>query len=152
MKMPICIMITALAVGCGHDLTPAGPASNVTEENTAARPAIIYNDEVLCYASTQGILPYLFSLLRAQAYDDAIKITDPGSLRRHGKDQVRRFYEAIDVSYTPKLLSIVRYGGDSARLRYKVWRYATARFIDITTVTQDSVKIVLPTRLEDFLK
>lgn len=152
MKKLIPILIVALAIGCKHGTMPAGPQASVINVAKPDRPQVIYNHEVLCYGSTAGILPYFYSLLRAQNFDDAVKITDPASVRRHGKDRVMAFYKKIDISYTPKLLSIVRYGGDSARLRYKVRRFATSRFIDITTVTRDSVKVVLPNTLADFLK
>lgn len=152
-KKQLFILMISLAIGCKNDVTPPRPVSQGTVKKIISGPTIKVNDPVLCYGSTAGILPYFYMLLQTQNFSSAIGITDPRSMQRLGRERVMKFYRGIDVSYSPKLLSIIRFGCDSAQLRYRVRAFATARFATIRTVlVHDSVKLVLPQRLGTFLR
>ena len=122
-----------------------------SEARQTIPPTILYNDPVL-YGGGSGIFRYFLSLLRTMRFEDALLITAKSSLHKHGKAKIHAFYKSINTDYSPVLLSSVKQDSVTT-LRFKVNRYATKRYVTLNTVNEaDSVRIVLPDKLEEFLR
>jgi hypothetical protein len=150
MKKILFIFITVLTCGCNNNLTPAGPALKVTEDTASARTTISYTDPAIFAGS--NILSAFYAELRAQNYDAAMNLIAPASIRKYGRLNIRHRIEQLEFNYYPKLLS-VRQVGKLKSLRFVVQRYASRRFIKVESdVENDTCRIIVEGRLEDFLR
>ena len=151
------ILIAALGLaGCNNTNKKELPGQtgmvppNVDSNKPEARQNILYNNPCIMGGST--FLNYFMVLLRTQKYDEALRFTSSGSIKKHGSAAILQLYRGVKVNFNPKLLSI-KVSEDTTYMRYGVILYATRTFRDIKVVIeQDTSRLVLPERLSEFPK
>ncbi len=99
-----------------------------------------YSNPVLVYGSSFG--NYFQALYKIGKFDDMLKFTSSGSIKKYGTVNIRKMYETMEFAYTIKLKS--KTGTDTVVLNYEAIIYATKNMIRIPVVIEnDTVKIVL---------
>ena len=88
----------------------------------------------------------------SQKYDYLMKFTSKGSIKKYGAPKILDFYKNIRVSYKLKNGS-ESFSGDTTTLNYTTTEFATNKIKQFVVVSEnDTVKLVLPNKLSDFLK
>jgi len=145
-----------IALGCRNKNKLAHQPETVARGTASTRREITFSDPVLfggSNGSSGGILSYFYALLKTQDFDGALNITAPASIKKFGRNKVLNYFKSIDFVYKPRLLSIRRYKGDTSVIRFRIFKYATSRIVEVRTIIfSDTCRLLLPNRLEYFLK
>jgi len=152
-KILYILIVTIGLAGCNTKRLPGQTGMvppNIDSNKPEARQTILYNNSCIMGGST--FLNYFMVLIRTQNYDEALRFTSTGSIKKHGSAAILQVYRCMKLNFNPKLLSI-KVSEDTTYMRYGVTLYATRTFRDIKVVIeQDTSRLVLPERLSEFLK
>lgn len=95
---------------------------------------------------------FFISMIKTQNFDMALKFTSKESIDNFGSDVILNKYREFKYNYKLNLASINK-EGNVYKLQYTTNEYATGKFKTMTVVVEnDTCKLVLPEKIEDFLK
>lgn len=95
---------------------------------------------------------FFVSMIKTQNYDMALKFTSKASIDKHGLNKIKEKYQNFKFNYNLKLVSKSK-ENNVTTLKFSTNEFATGKFKEIKVVVEnDSCKLVLPDKLDDFLK
>ena len=95
---------------------------------------------------------FFVSMIRTQNYDMALKFTSKASIEKFGIDKIKEKYKGFNFNYKLFQKSESR-EGELVTIVYSTKEQATNKFKKITiSIENDTCKVVLPEKLDEFLK
>lgn len=97
---------------------------------------------------------FFIAMIRCQDYDRALKFTSKGSIEKFGADKIKEYYQTENFRGCFNLLLVSKTEENGViTLKFTANEFATNRFKEMKVVVEnDSCKLVLPEKIEDFLK
>lgn len=144
-KSIILMFVTVMALSsCGNKkshLSKVNPIEvNVVKIESVNLSTKEFSNPVIIYGSSFG--NYFQGLYKVGQFDEMLKFTSSGSIKKYGKENIRKMYETMDFAYVIKLKS--KTGTDTVTLNYEAEINATIKIRRIPVVIEnDTVKIVL---------
>lgn len=92
------------------------------------------------------------AMLRTQNYDMALKFISKNSVDKFGVDKIKKEYQNFKFNYN-LILKSQSQNGDVITLKFGAKEFATSKFKEMKIIIEnDSCKLVLPEKLDEFLK
>lgn len=121
-----------------------------TKVSAPAEAKLDFSDPARVGGSSFG--EFFISMIKTQNFDMALKFTSKESIDKFGAQAILEKYKGFSFNYKLTLASSVK-EGDTYTLKYTTNEYATGKFKTMTVVVEnDSCKLVLPEKIEDFLR
>lgn len=154
MKNAIFAMIlTLILVSCGEktiETTKVNHKEDTSKVEVESDVDVSMSTPSLFGGSGFGVA--FVSYIKTQNYDLALQFTSKESIDKHGSKTILDMYKGLKVDYNLKQASESKEGGYTT-LRYTTNEFATNKYKDFVVVVEnDSCKLVLPDKLNDFLK
>jgi hypothetical protein len=145
------ILFVSLFLGCkAKDAEKPVFVKEIRPEEIVLKP---YSNPTMILGSSFG--NYFQSLYRLNDYKKMMDFTSEISIKKFGKALILRYYkEKLKMNFALGKLTAMQKIGDTTILIYsKATEFATRRKIVLNTVLEnDTVKMILPYKLESFLK
>lgn len=148
MKRIILIAIVSLSfASCGNK---EQVKEVVLSKTTITTPVADLEFANPAYIAGSNFGEFFISMLRTQNYDMALKFTSKESIEKFGVEKIKAKYADFKFNYKLKLVSK---STDGNTLKFTTTEKATGKFKTMNiSIENDSCKLVLPDKLDEFLK